>query len=197
MIDIPNYSRATNMAYETLIEYHKFDLPINIFSVLHSMKNVAIHKYSETAQRFNLSFEKFHKLASSDYGFSIKNINKNRYEIFYNDYKSDTTIRFTLAHELGHIVLEHNKDGYKENKEANCFARNYLCPIPIVIGMNIESVLDYTDAFFVSPLMAETAIHFKQMDYENITSANFSYYNEKILSHLYGISFTDLYGYPV
>lgn len=37
-------------------------------------------------------------------------------------------LRFSLAHELGHVYLGHEEDGEIEEKEANCFASQLLAP---------------------------------------------------------------------
>jgi hypothetical protein len=68
--------------------------------------------------------------------------------IYYNDTKNnDGLTRFTIAHELGHIFLQHHnktktdimlREGIAESlykafeNEANCFARNFLSPQPLV-----------------------------------------------------------------
>ena len=78
MTDSPDYVLATNMAYKTLLAYREFSFPISIFSVLRGMKNVVVNSYSETAKRFNMTFQEFYELASSDYGFSIRDFNNNK-----------------------------------------------------------------------------------------------------------------------
>ncbi len=69
-----------------------------------------------------------------------------RYLILYNEERTDhLRFRFTVAHELGHIFLGHHEEagttgpisagstlyGVME-READCFARNLLCPAPAV-----------------------------------------------------------------
>ena len=66
-----------------------------------------------------------------------------KFIVYYNEKKRKQRIRFTIAHEVGHIMLDHhqeygksilNRDGiskqlYKRlENEANCFARNLLSP---------------------------------------------------------------------
>lgn len=58
--------------------------------------------------------------------------------IFYNDSQIDTRIRFSLLHELGHYILNHEKDVkdvdlYKKQEvEANSFAAQLLMPKQII-----------------------------------------------------------------
>lgn len=63
--------------------------------------------------------------------------------IAYDETLEEDKKRFALSHELGHILLRHpyNTQGMivnnklKEN-QANCFARNLLCPVFAVDGLN-------------------------------------------------------------
>lgn len=53
----------------------------------------------------------------------------NHYLILFNgDVASPARRRFTLAHEIGHIVLGHEADGPREETEADCFAASLLVP---------------------------------------------------------------------
>lgn len=60
--------------------------------------------------------------------------------IFYNDAHPITRIRFTLAHELAHVVLGHiNSDADQLEAEADIFANYLLGPAPIVIRDSCNS----------------------------------------------------------
>lgn len=190
-----NYVIATNKAYETLIRFHEFSFPVCIFSVIRKMKNIKLYTYSEFAKRHNLSFEEFFQLAPSNFGFTIIEPSTKRYLIIYNEQKDEPIVRFTLAHELGHIVLGHTKDNEKENKEANCYARNYLCPIPAIVEMNLKTINDYVECFYISEPMAEVAVDFRGCDYRNITTSNYNNYNNNVFCYMTGMSLSELYGY--
>ena len=86
----------------------------------------------------------------------------------------------TIAHELGHVILGHTVDGDKENKEANCFARNLLCPIPVITEMSLHTEVEYVKAFNVSERMARCAIKHKDSDYYYITRDRYITYNSKL-----------------
>lgn len=64
--------------------------------------------------------------------------------IFYNGEQGQERIRFTLAHELGHLVLMHpGTDEELYEHEADIFANYFLAPAPLVLRdskLNIESI---------------------------------------------------------
>ena len=71
--------------------------------------------------------------------------------VFYNDSKSRGRIRFTLAHELGHLVLGHpNSDDPQLEAEANFFANYFLAPAPLVIRDSKKDVQTIMSDFVVS-----------------------------------------------
>lgn len=196
MIDFPDYYIATNKAYATLIKYKVFSFPISPKIIIRQLSNVAIHTYSDLAKRMGISREVFlDYLSSSEHGFTARQ--RDKYAVFYNEQKDDTTIRFTLAHELGHIILGHIEDGKRENKEANCFARNLLCPVPIIKEMNIQTEKEYTEAFNISEPMAYCAIQNLKSDFYYITKENYNIYNDKVYSHYTGMSFAEMYSVSI
>lgn len=86
--------------------------------------------------------------------------------------------RFTLAHEVGHIVLNHHKllknnlikfNGKTKDifeMQANVFAENILMPVHLVNKFRYEDVEDLSRIFEVSKSMAEVRMaHLKRDEY--------------------------------
>ena len=191
MIKFPDYCNATNAAYETLIKYKEFSFPIGIFHIFRQINNVRLYTYDQLMSRFGISSENF--LPSSDYGYNICDPIKQRYIVAYNSQKEETSIRFTLAHELGHVVLGHTYDGTVEDKEANCFARNLLCPIPVIKEMNLQTEDEYIDTFYVSEPMAYCAIKHRSSDYYYISTNNYTAVVDNVYKEYTGTSFAEMY----
>lgn len=191
----PDYYFATNKAYDLLNKYQDYSYPTPIFSIIRDFDDIKLLSYSEAAKIFNTTFEEFYSIASSQYGFSIKNFSAHQTLILYNDKKDETVIRFTLAHELGHYILFHTKDSENEDKEANCFARNILCPIPVIYELGLTHIHEYVNTFYVSEPMAQVSIDKKLCDYGNITKDNYSMLNDRIMCFYNGITINELYGY--
>lgn len=62
------------------------------------------------------------------------NFNAAETVIFYNDQRPRERIRFTLAHELAHLVLEHPDEESDELEgEADIFANYLLAPAPLIL----------------------------------------------------------------
>ncbi len=88
--------------------------------------------------------------------------------ILYNDACSPERIRFTVAHELGHIILAHVKpeQGTTANREppkrndpievaANQFAARLLAPACVLWGMQLHTAEEIASACFISKQAAE------------------------------------------
>ena len=95
--------------------------------------------------------------------------------IFYNPFQNKNRINFTLAHELGHFVLEHHKILNKSilafgdpgiiETQANVFARNFLMPaeeINELIG--IKTIEELAELYEVSNQM--TKIRVENLNYD-------------------------------
>jgi Zn-dependent peptidase ImmA (M78 family) len=57
--------------------------------------------------------------------------------------------RWTLAHEIGHIYLEHTKDNAEEEREANLFASELLMPELVILELK-RRLRDYGRTLTIS-----------------------------------------------
>ncbi len=107
---------------------------------------------------------------------SIYDSEQSKYMIFVNTLKSSSKnrYRFTLAHELGHIELNHFQDNtiyYRDSKsqagtdlkeiQANRFAAEYLVPekeLSDMINMNVISIAELSQKFQVSEEMMKNRV---------------------------------------
>lgn len=119
-----------NSLYQSIADFlKKYDLAFCPRSPFYLCKELGIGliPYKDTDR---------HLVSLSKDGFSVNQ--DGRYYIFYNKDAYSRRITFTLAHELGHIVLKHHElvgtkvlmsggCGVAED-QANIFARNILMP---------------------------------------------------------------------
>ena len=158
-----NYKHARDMVWEFLIRENVSELPIKI-SVLCKNSGAKILSYSNNVrvlQDLNL----FEHSQKTD-GFTI--CHKDKYIIFYIDICSTPRIRFTLAHELGHIFLGHiypntatliNREPSPHDdpleQEANVFASRLLAPACVLWGLRVTTAKQIMELCDISQTAAE------------------------------------------
>lgn len=162
MISSPDYHTATNMAYITLCNLHISELPVAMLPVIKKFQNLRLVSYSELCDRHGISWSEFMETNVSERGYICRE--GNRAVIFYNDRIEPETIRFTLAHEFGHYVLGHTNDNSVTDREANCFARNFLCPVPVTDYWGLKDIDECCDIFDITPPAAQVVLDKKRLD---------------------------------
>ncbi len=151
------YSLIKRIVNDIYIKQKLNKFPINIKGVINSFNNIKIVSYHQFMLRYNLTKEETFELLSSDEGCTDYCKSLNKYIIYYNDLdnKSDERIRWTLTHELGHILCKHyskntrifcdnlTEDEYKlREAEANYFTGLLLSNPIILHKLNIKSSHD-------------------------------------------------------
>ena len=144
------YQHSRDAAWKILIDYQISELPVKISAIV---KGSRVHLYSYTTGRPLIRSLGLERHASSCDGFTVRH--SNNYYIFYNDQKTAQRIRFTIAHELGHIRLGHLIDGgavsyttvnreptESDNpfeQQANVFASRILSPACVLWALGIKT----------------------------------------------------------
>ncbi|MDD6069423.1 MAG: ImmA/IrrE family metallo-endopeptidase [Clostridiales bacterium] len=185
MIYGANYALAVKTVVEVLEDYEITQAPINLQIIFEGLgRELRVKTYEAFMQESDMSLEEVILFFDSDLGACCYDSQTGRYVIFYNDSKSEAFIRFTLAHELGHIFLGHHqkagtailgrsflsKEQYEEyEKEANVFARNLLSPAPLawrVIeeGKSTNQNNDIANAFNVTSIAAGVRVNMIRRD---------------------------------
>ena len=132
-----------------LTHTNKLDVPVNIKYIAKQFKNCRLIPYSKQMKRRNLSYEEMLSFAGTEDAFT--DYENNLYLIYYNDLNpsimKSNRYRWNIAHELGHVLLEHHKKNNKTRifrnqlndeeydeleAEANYFAAYILFPHSIV-----------------------------------------------------------------
>lgn len=135
-----NYQKARNASWQMLIDFNISSLPVNIKAIADNSK-INIIKNSDVGELSE------NEVAVS---FTIKD----KWYIVYDDTVRRGRIRFSVAHELGHIFIGHpmynDKHHYArknfdiENKplietEADIFASRLLAPACVLWGLNLHT----------------------------------------------------------
>ncbi len=82
------------------------------------------------------------------------------FKIFYDDSYSSVRVRFSLMHEIGHIVLEHREESVLARMMANYFAGYALAPTPLIRRFGCDDFMEVADKFKISVESAD--IRFRQ-----------------------------------
>jgi len=146
------YEEIKEKISELLMDYGINTIPIDVFDLAKRMK-ISVAKYSDFPDN-----EQIVLLNGSIDGISYYDDNLKEFRIIYNDSRIHTRIRFTIAHEIGHIVLGHKETKEENESEADFFARSLLVPIPIVLykGIDIEEIImeEFDVSYYVACIVS-------------------------------------------
>lgn len=145
----------------------KFPIDPRIF--FKQIQNCKIMTYRTLANINQCDIKEIAVLCESDSGCTHYDVAKNRYLVLYNNSTENNNvvgrIRWTLAHELGHVLLNHlpyiaephiaennfnNLSNPELEAEADYFAALLLCPMPLYELLNIKSASDIQNVFGLS-----------------------------------------------
>lgn len=139
-----HYKKARDKAWEVLLTCNINRLPVNLGDIS-DFYGLKVSLYSDT----NLT-QLFREDVLKGDGFIVRN--KSEKQIFLNEkIHNRNRRRFTLAHELGHGILNHDISNvhYRNNEndsqtdmqelEANVFARDILMPATVLAALDIHT----------------------------------------------------------
>ena len=127
------YRQIRNAAWQTILDYHITSLPVDVISIANSIGINVINNY--------------HVQILTPQQFGVTIFYQNEWYIVYQNYLSVPQKRYTVAHELGHILLgtfhwgieSSSEDAHKKRKsetQADNYARSLLCPACVLWKTN-------------------------------------------------------------
>lgn len=125
------YEAIKERVVDLLDDYGVTRYPLDVFELVGRM-GIRLVPYSLLdGERRSAAFE------YSDDAFRIVSPDHSEAFIFYNDAMPLERARYSVAHELAHVVLEHgSRDGDDEiESEADFFAAYLLMPVPLVYAL--------------------------------------------------------------
>ncbi|MDF2538845.1 MAG: hypothetical protein K0S76_1866 [Herbinix sp.] len=106
--------------------------------------------------------------------------------VYYNDNKPIGRIRFSLAHEIGHIALEHTVHRTEEQeKEADCFASYLLAPRMAIHYSICKNQNDVAKLFNISNEAAQYAFDDYRRWYRWTVYHKMSLFDKVMYTHFY------------
>lgn len=164
-------NRSENYLYRVISRFqkkYKLSYKYSIANLISDLK-IALIPYNT----HDNSYMKLIRISKD--GFTV--CDNKKFYIFYNPLQIGTRKNFTLAHELGHIVLQHHKISGKKylahnrtannllERQANIFARNILMPVDDTVELlKVKRPHELTEHFDVSKQMCK--IRIKTLSYD-------------------------------
>lgn len=105
--------------------------------------------------------------------------------ILYNQAMISTRIRFTLMHELGHVILKHHGESEQQESEANTFAGLILAPRMAIHYSRFRTAEDISSVFNISYEAAQCALRDYYQWYDHIQAYKMSSLDWDMYRHFY------------
>lgn len=151
--------------------------PIEPKNIVRHVANCRYMSYEKLAEISGYGVEDVIRSCRSADGCTQFDRRNNRYLVLINEAgRSDERIRWTCAHELGHIAAGHflepdfieqeNRRDERE-EEADYFAASFLCPFPAISRLFIQNATELADCFGLS----QTAAGLRWNEYMRLSDA--------------------------
>ena len=126
----PDYDRAATAACRVLLRLKVDRLPVRPLEMLRRCRDTYLCTFDQAADVMAMPGEELERLAAGADACTFRQMQdgRERYAVCYRTGGNPARLNFTLAHELGHIVLRHQDAGPAAEAEADCFASHLLCP---------------------------------------------------------------------
>lgn len=126
----PDYARAAEMACRALLRLGVQEMPVNPLRILRICKGTRLMTFDRAAEIMGWDEDEFARRCGDADAFTIRM--GGQYVVCYRVGGNPARLNFTLAHELGHIILKHQHEDDAEEAEADHFAMHLLTPLPAV-----------------------------------------------------------------
>ncbi len=137
-MDYLKYRKSRDLSWQVLIDNNITCLPVKVSSIC---KNLDIPIISYEKGEKIIKAANLEKICSQNDGVTFKGV------IFYDQKCTTARQRFTIAHELGHIIMhteskynrEPSNDELSIEREANIFASRILAPACVLWGVGVTT----------------------------------------------------------
>lgn len=156
----PDYDRAATAACRVLLRLQVDSLPVRPLEMLRRCRDTYLCTFDQAADVLNLDDDELDRLSGGADAFTFREMHggRERYVVCYRTGGNPARLNFTLAHELGHIVLHHQDTGPAAEAEADCFASHLLCPEAVLHASVCCSAEVLAQLCYISRPAAEKAI---------------------------------------
>ena len=187
--------------YKTLYHSNKYHIPVKIKDLVRSFTNIRLISYSKHMKTLSIAYSDILKFTGTKDACTDYYAEYDLYIIYYNDIDKNITTsnryRWNIAHELGHIMLEHHKEHKKTRifrsglstfeyneleEEADYFASLILVPHAALLGFKIKNANNIKLMCRISEPAAKRR-YYEFAEWKSHLNANDEYDNR--IFHLY------------
>ena len=161
MIRPANCYRAADAANRVLVRLGIDRLPVRPLDILRRCRNTRVYTFDQAAEALDVTQDELERLCSGADALTIRG-DGGMYLVCYRAGGNPARLNFTLAHELGHIVLCHTGKSAAEEAEADCFASHLLCPDAVIEMMEYPAAEHLAQLCYISRAAAERALRRKK-----------------------------------
>lgn len=142
----PNYKNSRKLASEILILQDSLTFPIDVEKIILNEKKIIFSSYKNYAEKTGINISTLSCNGEFKDAMIINYTDEIKVILYNSDLASKGRILWNKAHELGHIVLKHSRQGETEEIEANTFASQLLLPqclLKELLRNNLRVTTDY------------------------------------------------------
>lgn len=140
------YEEIKKMVVSLFAELNLFNVPIDCFKIC-DLLGINLIKYSDVSEKKRKACKEFSK---DGFFVEIEKNGQSAFRIYYDNSMYERRIRFTIMHEVGHIILDHTEHSDLAESEADFFARYALAPPPLIHKYKPEDYYELANIFQVS-----------------------------------------------
>lgn len=174
------YDEIVSSVVETLEKVGSCRLPISPLDIAWRL-GIEVRKFSDVR-----ATERSRLLLLQKDGFSYRyqkdKLSTSHFVIWYNDEMLEERIRWTISHELGHIVLKHLEESELAEAEANYFAATLLAAPIFIMMLKLGSTAEVQHILHLS---AEAACNAMSRYYNRFENGPCLTQNERRLLQLF------------
>ncbi|MGN0778879.1 MAG: ImmA/IrrE family metallo-endopeptidase [Aristaeellaceae bacterium] len=156
----PDYNRAATAACRVLVHLQVDSLPVRPLAILRRCRNTCLYTFEQAGDMLDMTVDDVARLCGDADACTFRSEEEGqmRYVVCYRTGGNPARLNFTLAHELGHIVLRHRASGAAEEAEADCFASHLLCPDAVLRSAAERGAQWLAHQCYISRTAAEMAM---------------------------------------
>lgn len=151
MLSPEEYNSLEKKAMSLLLDYGFIHFPIDIFLLGKIAFDVTFIKYSELEKEKREYILSQRELEDSFTIFEHWSDESITYKIYYNDSKNYYRQRYSIGHELKHIIYEEENPTEEDEEGADYFAKSLIAPKCLIIRKELESSEEIVSEFELGP----------------------------------------------